>query len=98
MLGFGVIITSAINYEMLAQSFARAGKQEMLYHMLDNNALTIPETYNKIIINKPKNFMNIPGNHTYMTIRDSKQYMAIPGTRCMAIHGNAPGMMCMRSS
>ena len=41
MLGFGVIITSAINYEMLAQSFARVGKQEMLYHILDNNALTL---------------------------------------------------------
>ena len=41
MLGFGVIITSAINYEMLAQSFARVVKQEMLYHMLDNNALTL---------------------------------------------------------
>ena len=41
MLGFGVIITSAINYEMLAQSFARVVKQEMLYHILDNNALTL---------------------------------------------------------
>ena len=41
MLGFGVIITSASNYEMLAQSFARVGKQEMLYHILDSNALTL---------------------------------------------------------
>ena len=41
MLGLGVIITSAINYEMLAQSFARVVKQEMLYHILDNNALTL---------------------------------------------------------